>query len=141
MGLTVYATNEPLSFDMGYGGFYDFRTTICKIYDAELGALYADHIFGDSEHEHERIRKINEVLSDERFNDEDEDLIDFFFASDCEGKISHKTCKKIYDLIKDVDFGNDGFQYALMRHSDGDYEALKRFLKNCYSNHRKMRWT
>ena len=39
-----------------------------------------------------------------------EKVLDFLYASDCGGKIDYKTCKEIYDLIKDVDFENKGFK-------------------------------
>ena len=139
MGLTIYANNEPISFDMGGGGFFDLRLNICKIFDKELGEVYSEIPLAFGIH-NEINKRINEILSDDRFSDDDEDIVDFLFASDCEGKISHKTCKKIYDLIKDIDFGNSYFQYINRRKPEGDYEAFKRFLKNCYSNHRKMRW-
>lgn len=65
-------------------------------------------------------------------------LLDFLFASDCGGEISYKTCKKIYDLINNIDFGNEIFTYGA--HSDGkDYEYFKEFLLECYSHRRKMR--
>ena len=71
--------------------------------------------------------------------DEDKDIFDFLFASDCDGKCSYKTAKKIYDLIKDVDFGGKIFTYTA--YSDGkDYENFKEFLKECYQKHRTIIW-
>lgn len=80
------------------------------------------------------------TLKIKQFPDEDEDILNFLFASDCEGKISYKTCKKIYDLIKDVDFGGRTFTY--MAYSDGkDYERFKEFLRECYRKRTCMRWS
>lgn len=74
-----------------------------------------------------------------RFKEEDDDILDFLYASDCEGKAGHRTCKKIYDLIKDVDFHGQIFTYAA--YSDGkDYEYFKGFLFECYSKKRNMIW-
>ena len=53
--------------------------------------------------------------------------------------ISHRTCKKIYDLIKDIDFGNRCFRYAI--HAHNDWEEFKDFLMDCYSHHKKMKWS
>lgn len=140
MGVTITATNSSRDFDMGAGGFMSLRTNIAKAFDAEFGEHYATlrHIWREEDFE-TFDRKTNEILSASRFKDEDIDIVEFLFASDCGGLISHKTCKKIYDLIKDVDFGNRIFVYAA--HSDGkDYEHFKKFLLECYSNRRKMRW-
>ena len=69
----------------------------------------------------------------------DSDIFDFLYESDCEGKVGPKTCRKIYDLIKDIDFEDKIFTYGA--HSDGkDYEYFKEFLKECYTHRRQMRW-
>lgn len=137
MGLTLYANNTKTSFDCGGGGFFNLRKNIALAWDKEFGEHYST-LAGCSDYE-AFDKKTLEIISDKRFKDEDEDILDFLFASDCEGEISHKTCKKIYDLIKDVDFGGKIFTYAA--YSDGkDYEHLKVFLLECYSNRRKLRW-
>lgn len=65
--------------------------------------------------------RINKILVNDRFKDEDEDILDFLFASDCEGKCGYKTAKKIYTIIK-------------------DYEYLKDFLKECCQKRRTIIW-
>ena len=64
-------------------------------------------------------------------------VLDFLYAPDEDGKISYKTCRKIYELIKDVDFGGKCFRYAA--HVHNDYEEFKMFLKECVSHRRNMR--
>lgn len=136
MGLRIYANNSKEDFYCGYGGFMSLRTNIALAFDKEFGECYA-HL--TPLNEAQVITKANAILSQDRFSDEDKDIIDFLFASDCDGEISYKTCKKIYDLIKDIDFGNEIFTYGA--HSDGkDYEYFKEFLLECYSHRRKMRW-
>lgn len=138
MGVTIYANGIEQKFDCGYIGFKNLRDNIAEAYDSELGELYSDAvaIFFDSE---AHTAKINSLLQNSRFKDEDSDIIDFFFMSDCEGKIGHKTCKKIYDLIRNIDYSGRRFTYAA--HSDGkDYEHFKIFLKECYRRRAKMRW-
>ena len=141
MGITIKATNSTRSFDMGGGGFFDLRQSIAVIYDKELGEHYEKlSCCWSKELTTAWEKRVNEILSDSRFKEEDEDILDFLFASDCSGSISYKTCKKIYDLIKDVDFGNNIFVYT--SRSDGkDYEHFKEFLLECYKYKRKMRWT
>lgn len=140
MGFTIYANNCSISFDGGMGGFMSLRTNIALAFDKEFGEHYSDLSKCFHEEDYKIFDKVTEkILSAERFKPEDEDIIEFLFASDCEGSISHKTCKKIYDLIKDIDFGKKIFTYAA--YSNGkDYERFKQFLLECYKHRRKMRW-
>ena len=140
MGFTIYATNSSRNFDGGMGGFMNLRTNIAIAFDKEFGKHYSTLRKCVFEEDYDAFdEKTNKILSDERFKQEDEDVIDFLFASDCVGEISHRTCKKIYDLIKDIDFGNKIFTYGA--YSDGkDYEHFKLFLLECYKHRRKMRW-
>ena len=140
MGFCIYANGNDDSFDGGMGGFMSLRNNIAKAYDREFGEHYATLRTCSSAKDYEAFdKKTNKILSDPRFKDEDEDILDFLFASDCEGEISHRTCKKIYDLIKNIDFDGQIFTYAA--YSDGkDYEYFKEFLLDCYRHRRKMRW-
>ena len=138
MGVCLTSRKSSYSFDMGYGGFNNLRTNICKAFDKELGEIYEDTSFALKSPE-EYTNRVNEILKDSRFKNEDEDILDFLFAPDCDGKCSYKTAKKIYDLIKDIDFGKKIFTYAA--YSDGkDYENLKAFLKECYQKRRTVIW-
>lgn len=138
MGVSIYANGVSRSFDCGYIGFQRLRTVVATAYDYNLGRVYGNATLAIM-HPKEYDAEINLILKNEKFKDEDNDILDFLFMSDCEGKISHKTCKKIYDLIKDFEHGGKIFTYAAR--SDGkDYEHLKEFLKECYSKRAKMRW-
>ena len=140
MGVTLYANNGSIQFAGGAGGFMSLRTNIALAFDQEFGEHYATLRSCFYEEDYKAFdKKANAILSNDRFKEEDEDIVVFLFASDCEGAISHKTCKKIYDLIKDIDFRNKIFTYAA--YSDGkDYEHFKKFLLECYEHKRKMRW-
>lgn len=123
---------------MGYGGFNNLRKNIAIAWDKELGETYGDMVMCML-HPKEYDERINRILANDRFKDEDEDILDFLFASDCNGKCGYKTCGKIYNLIKDIDFGKKIFTYRA--YSDGnDYEKLKLFLKECYQKRRMMVW-
>lgn len=140
MGINITATNSKYSFDMGYGGFYHLRKNIALAYDKDFGKHYANLIYCHTLKEFEKHDRISEKIINRLDPEEkDSDIFDFLYASDCEGKISYKTCKKIYDLIKDIDFGDKSFIYSSL--SDGkDYEYFKSFLKECYTHKRQMRW-
>ena len=140
MGVTISANNSHYVFDMGGGGFFNLRKNIALAFDKEFGEHYETLIYRNSKEDFKAFdEKANKILSDSRFKDEDSDVLDFLFACDCEGKISYKTCKKIYELIKDIDFGEKIFTYAHYSKGD-DYEMFKKFLKECYSHRRKMYW-
>ena len=138
MGVCLTSKKSNYSFDMGYIGFNNLRANIASAWDKELGEVYANTSMAilDQKKYNERI---NSILADDRFKNEDKDIADFLFQSDCEGKCGYKTCGKIYNLIKDIDFTGKIFTYAA--YSDGkDYEHSKLFLKECYKKRRMMIW-
>lgn len=138
MGITITANNSEYSFDMGYGSFYNLRKNIALVYNAKFGENYANLAYCHSKDEYEaNDRAANWIIKDQHL--EDDDIIDFLYQSDCEGRISYRTCGKIYQLIKDLDFSGCRLVYATV--SDGnDYEHFKDFLKECYSHRRNMYW-
>lgn len=138
MGLTIYANGVDRSFDLGYGGFANLRGRIAEAYDKDLSKVYSDSCMCMT-YPDKWIGLINSIIRVKKFPDEDQDIFDFLFASDCGGQISHRTCKKIYELIKGIDLGGEIFTYA--GRSDGrDYEYFEEFLKTCYSKRAHMRW-
>ena len=139
MGVTITANNSKYSFDMGYGGFFSIRTQIALALDKEFGDNYAllGRCFTPEQYE-ANDRAAEEIINRKHLYTKYSDMMEFLYMSDSEGEISYRTCKKIFDLIKDIDFGKNGFRYALYRHND--YEEFKSFLAECYSKRRKMRW-
>lgn len=142
MGVSITANNSNFVFHCSCTGLYRLRANIAKAYDEQLGELYKELFsVSDTADNIQRVEtEINNLLSDEqRFKKEDYDILDFLFGSETFGRISYKTCKKIYELIKDINFGNKIFTYAA--HSSGnDYELFKQFLSECYSKKRNMIW-
>ena len=140
MGLTMTAKNSKYNFNMSYFGFNRLRSEIAEAYDDQFGALYN---FGSKIHDDkiykEYIETINNLLKKDRFKNKNKDILDFLFASDQSGSITPKTCKNIYNLIKDFVFLSNTFMYD--DYSDGkDYEHFKDFLKECYENNEPMIW-
>ena len=139
MGITITATNATHSFDMGCGGFFNLRKNIALALDKELGEVYTQLGECCSDEDYAVIDKaIGDIIERRHLQDNHDDVLRFLFASDIGGEISHRTCHNIHELIKDVDFGDKGFRYAIYSHND--YEEFKDFLAECYSNRRKMRW-
>ena len=139
MGVTITATNSKYEFDMGYGGFFNLRRRIALALDKNFGENYSDLGTCHTEEQFRANDKVAEmIIAQKKLDEKYPDVIDFLYASDCEGKASYKTCRKIYNLIKDVDFGGLGFRYAAYMHND--YDEFKEFLKECATRRRNMRW-
>lgn len=141
MGLSIYANGIKRTFECSYIGFLNLRENIAKALDTDFYAIYSQRFMAVMQPK-EWEKHLNNVLSHKEETGEikdSDDVLDFLFESDCNGKVSYKTCRKIYDLIKDIDFGNRIFTYQA--YSDGkDYEYFKKFLKDCYSKRASMRW-
>lgn len=144
MGVSLYSNSKKITqeFTMSYGGFFTLRSQIANAFDKEFGEHYSQllkascSLSGGIEAFNQ---KMNQILADKRFEGKD-DILDFFFASDCEGAIPYKTCKKLYDIIKDVDF-QSGFQYANFSNGiEKDWKDLKEFFLGCYKAKVSARW-
>lgn len=128
--MTITANNARHLFALDQEEFFDLRKKIASAYDEEFGELYDALRYCHSSEEFAFIEKVAEdMLSDERFKEEDSDILNFLFEDDQKGKIRYRTCKKILSLAKEngitVNESLDGFQD---------------FLQECYSNRRNMVW-
>lgn len=140
MGVCIKSTNGKYSFDMGAGGFFNLRKNIAYCVDREFGEHYALLARCNTQAEYSaHDRKAEQIINSKGLDREYSEVLDFLYADDCGGKIDYRTCKKIYDLIKDVDFGSKCFRYAILVHND--YEEFKLFLRDCYARKCCMRWS
>lgn len=140
MGVSISAKNATYSFDMGGGGFFNLRKNIAYALDKDFGENYEQLILCHSKEACDaNDREAERIINSKHLDDEYACVLDFLYASDCGGKINYKTCKKIYDLIKDIDFGDKCFRYGILVHND--YDEFKSFLKECYSHRRNMYWS
>lgn len=89
MGVSISATNSIYDFYMGYGGFFNLRKNIAFALDKEFGENYAllGSCFTEEEYS-ENDRVANLILERKPL---DEDILEFLYASDTEGKISYKV--------------------------------------------------
>lgn len=141
MGYTLTAKNSKYCFDGGMGMFFNLRCNIAKCWDEKFGSHYATLNKCCEKADYEAFdKKANEILQEiPEKTDADEDILDFLFASDIEGSIPYKTCNKIFNLIKDVQFTHSKLRYYGSGQGD-DYEDFKSFLQECYSHRRKAVW-
>ena len=140
MGLTITSKikNCNIELDGGYGMFMVLRQAIAKLYDKEFGEHYetlSKCFF--KEHFDEFNKKANEILRNDRFKDEDEDIVDFLYMSDCNGKIGYKTCKKLYNLLK---YYKSDVPLRYAYYSKNDWEDLKELLLQCYKHRANLYW-
>lgn len=136
MGLTIYAKGLDKTYDCGYFSFFNFRKQLAKTFDENLGFLYE--------------KWINEGLTEEECNQFTEICPDglgiFLTHSDCDGKLSPKECRMIYDDIKDLKMDLQGHNYGLIKLPDGKmtmetYNMLERWkymLQYCYKRRVNM---
>lgn len=139
MGVTITAANASYEFDMGYGGFFNLRKNIAMALNEEFGEVYTalGSCYTESQFE-QNDRDAEYVINKNHLADEYADVIQFLYSPDTGGSIPYTTCRSIYNLIKDVDFGNKAFRYAAYAHND--YEEFKAFLEECVSKRHEMRW-
>lgn len=107
MGLTLESKN--VRFDMGYGGFRDFRLLVAKAASEELHEHYNNLLTTlmaglEKEKRDELVSrydaKIDQLVSKGVASTE---VVDFLYSSDCEGELKKEDAVKIYELIKDFD--------------------------------------
>ena len=125
---------DEYSYNFGYGRMYYLRYTIAK------------EIFKDKFDIYERWLKTNEKTPADELNNICEEFrevaglatYEFLTQPDCEGKLTLKQVKEIYDKIKDS-------KADLSMCYSGDYteERYTDFLdlcKVCIENHRGIEW-
>lgn len=139
MGLSISGNyKNSIELSGGYGMLATIREEVAKAWDKEFGKHYATLKYCN---EYEQFNdKANKIINSERLIEKtkkDEDILDFLFAPDCEGKISYKTCKKILDLIKDTDC-KYCLRYAAYSHND--WQDFKQLLLECYSHRSNLVW-
>ena len=140
MGMTITSKIKScnIELDGGYGMFVTIREEVAKQFDKEFGEHYATLHKCIFKNDFDAFNKrANEILSDERFKEEDEDVVKFLFMSDCGGKIGYKTCKKLYDLLKNSN-NKSCLRYGAFSHNDWD--DLRELLLQCYKHKACLYW-
>lgn len=124
---------------------YSIRSRLAKAWDYEFGVHYSIIINLWGEEAFEAFNaKTDEILSHSRFSEDDIDLIKFWFASDCSGKVDYRTCKKLADLLtsiyinKEADFAHINLRY--LAYTGDDWGDLLKLLKGCYSHRANLIW-
>ena len=121
--------------DMGYGSFRNLRVVIARLLNEEFGNNYNNIIYCHTPKDIERNdKKAEEFIRKYRL---DEDIVNFLYMTDCEGKIDYKTCRKIYDLVKDYD---DDKMYGYVQ-ANNSFKYFKQMLLDCATKRRMLFWS
>ena len=137
MGITIGNRNRTL--DMGYGGFYNLRRNIAGIYSEEFKSLYEAWCspVGRLSNE-EGNEQLAELYSRGILCDDDDIVLDFLFASDSDGKISVKGCRRLYEVIADYD---DDICYGYIARPDcAKFIDFKKIVEDCAKNRLVLKW-
>ena len=138
MGITI--SSKRYSCDMGYGGFGRFRNVIAKQISEKVYSHYyclsepetmflsgkkKDDFFKEYDAKTEELVKQGELT---------EEIANFLYQPDCEGKVNRNQAKEIYELIKDC-YDNIVFGYI------GRADCAKMSdLKKIFSDKTKVEW-
>lgn len=132
MGLSVYAKGMEDTYDCGYLTFGNFRIQLAKTYNEELGELYEKWI--KESLSDEELKRINEIIP--------HGLAIFLTHSDCDGKLTPKECRLIYEDIKDLKMDMIGHNYGFNpKEPIPTYNMLERWkgmFQHCYKHRVNM---
>lgn len=92
LDINIKGLEREDTYHGGYTTFNLYRKDVASAYNERLGELYKK-TFKD-ELQPEEIKEWNNLCND--------DLDIFLWHSDCDGKLTPKECKKIYDAMKDL---------------------------------------
>lgn len=142
MGITLHSKNH--SVDMGYGGFFRFRSKVANLVNEEFGKHYEDvkkgsYLFNEKEREKffaEYDAKTNKFIEDNIVSPE---IANFCYQSDSEGSIDQRQAKAIYNIIKDY---NDDICYGYAGRPDcAMFSDLKQIFKDGAETRKYIRWS
>lgn len=123
MGLTIRAAGLSCedTYDCGYLTFGVFRQELASLYNAELGELYKTGL--RRQLTNAEIRRYNELCND--------DLDEFLWHSDHDGKLTWQQCRDVYKVIKDMHMDMIGHNYGVMK-SYNMLEHWKNMFYHCW---------
>lgn len=127
LDISVKGLERKDTYHCGYIKFNLYRKKVASAYNERLGELY-EKTFKD-ELQPEEIKEWNNLCND--------DLDIFLWHSDCDGKLTPKECKKIYDAMKDLKVEMQGHNYIEMNCYDM-HQLWLNMLKHCYKHRVNM---
>lgn len=141
MGVTI--DSENCSIDLGYGGFKNLRIKVAELTAPDIYEHYKkleNGVFLSGQRQEEFFNDYNTEIQrlSERHNEEKDNILNFLYASDCEGEMDVEHCKSIYDVIKDYD---DNICYGYCGRPDcAMFKNFKELVKDCIDTNTPMKW-
>lgn len=140
MGVTIKCERTGKSYDMGCGGFCNLRKKVAELANAKFSELYEELtrtlFLREKEFYDEWDRKLDQLLKTEKGLSSG--IVDFCLQSDIEGKINHRTCRLIYNVVKDYD---DNIIYGYAAHPDAfRFRDFKGLLEDCIRTKSPLFW-
>lgn len=137
MGITIRSKN--FSYDMGYLGFMRFRTEVATQASEEFGELYSTlskaPMFGKQDFFKDYDEKVSEMVKNSVVSRR---IANFCHEPDAEARVNRKTCKAVYELIKDCD---DNLSFGYSGRVDCTHmENMKLIFKDCAENGLRIEW-
>ena len=128
LDINIKGLEREDTYHAGYMRFNLYRKKVASAYNERLGELYEKTFKEDLQPE--EIEEWNTLCND--------DLDIFLWHSDCDGKLTPKECKKIYDVMKGLKVEMQGHNYIEMNCYDMHQLWLNMF-KHCYK-HKVNMW-
>ena len=127
-------------FEISHGGahFFQLRCTIAKKTNKEIYQHYLELIKAPMFREERKafFTEYNKKIAalDKKYEYKFSSVLDFLYLPDCDGSLSIKQCKDLYELIKD---DNSEREYGNFGETLSDFAEL---LKECIRHRRRLKW-
>lgn len=95
LDISIEGLERDDTYHGGYMRFANYRIEVAKVFNKTLGEIYEKpYLTPNYEFTDDEIEQWNNLCND--------DLDIFLWHSDCDGKLTPKECKKIYDELKKI---------------------------------------
>lgn len=138
MGVTIGTRRCGIS--MGYGSFFRFRVAVASSINSVVGWVYESYVKESIKSLYRNdtcvkglAKKMSETFT--KFS-VDEDIVDFLFQPDCDGRISYTTARKIRDLCK-ISKSDETFGYDRDRRSMSEMAEI---FNDGYKHRCQVKW-
>ncbi len=135
MGLTMRACYKgALEYDFGYGRMFSLRETIAKEVLKDKFYVYTEWLKTNHKTPKDELSKICENLR----KAVGLSVYSFLTQSDCDGKLTLKEVKDIYEKIKDSK-ANLSLCYGAWYDEESDKDFIN-LLEDCIEHKRGLKW-
>ena len=139
MHTTIKSKNYSMDFEFFIIG--KIKKKIAYSISDEVGVHYSE-VFNVRKFSHNKdyideYKKKSEQLANKY---QCKEIFGFLYQTDSEGKISAKSCKKIYEFIKNQGEEIPGYYYSAQDLDDKYFREFKKLLKDCVDNNCHLEW-